>query len=102
LAIWKSASKSLGAGSCAGWFIAQAANSCQNRRRAADETPADCTHLRQPRAASAQRAKPRGSIASSLARIACANTGAAPSVEIPITSGERLTMAPNEKSQYAG
>jgi hypothetical protein len=34
--------------------------------------------------------------------MAWANTGAAPSVEIPITSGERLTMAPNEKSQNAG
>ena len=34
--------------------------------------------------------------------MACANTGAAPSVEMPITSGERLTMAPNEKSQNAG
>ena len=41
-------------------------------------------------------------MASSLARIAWPNTGAAPSVEMPITSGERLTMAPNEKSQKAG
>jgi len=44
-------------------------------------------------------AKPFGKSASSLARIACANTGAAPSVEMPITKGERLTMAPKEKSQ---
>jgi hypothetical protein len=29
-------------------------------------------------------------------------TGASPPVEIPITSGERLTIAPNEKSQWAG
>ena len=57
---------------------------------------------RQRFAASAQRAKPRGISASSLARTACANTGAAPSVEMPITSGERLTMAPKLKSQNAG
>ncbi len=58
--------------------------------------------MRQRAAAAAQSAKPFGSSASSLARIACANTGAAPSVEMPITSGERLTMAPKEKSQNAG
>ncbi len=34
--------------------------------------------------------------------MAWANTGAAPSVDIPITSGERLTMAPKAKSQKAG
>jgi hypothetical protein len=37
-----------------------------------------------------------------LARIAWPNTGAAPSVEIPITKGERLTMAPKAKSQNFG
>ena len=57
---------------------------------------------RQRRAAAAQRAKPSGIKASSLARIACANTGAAPSVEMPMTSGERLTIEPKEKSQKAG
>jgi len=51
-------------------FIAKAANACQNRRRADDESPEDCTALRQRPAASAQRAKPRGIIASSLVRIA--------------------------------
>jgi len=34
--------------------------------------------------------------------MACANTGAAPSVEIPITKGERSTTEPNEKSQNFG
>ncbi len=61
-----------------------------------------CTRGRQARAASAQRAKFFGMSASILARIAWPNTGAAPSVEMPMTSGERLTMAPNEKSQNAG
>src|SRR5262249_56529116 len=81
---------------------AKAANVRQNRRRPDGESPEDCTAWRQRRAASAQRAKPRGIIVSSLARIAWAKTGAAPSVEIPMTSGERLTMAPKEKSQNAG
>ena len=98
----KSASKSRCVGSCAGWLTAKAVNSCQNRRRAAGESADACTALRQRRAASAQREKPPGIIASSLARIACAKTGAAPAVEMPITNGERLTMAPNEKSQCAG
>ena len=35
-------------------------------------------------------------------RIACASTGAAPSVEMPITTGPRLTMVPKVKSQCAG
>ena len=71
-------------------------------RRAANDSPEPLTAPRQRAAASAQREKPCGNNASSLARIAWANTGAAPSVEMPITSGERLTMAPNEKSQNAG
>ena len=58
--------------------------------------------MRQRRAASAQRAKPRGSRPSILARTAWANTGAAPSVEMPMTSGERLTMAPKMKSHSRG
>jgi len=96
------ASKSDDAGSRSGLFIAKPAKARQNRRRPDDESPEDCTALRQWRAASAQRAKPRGIIASSLLRIAWPKTGAAPSVEMPMTSGERLTMAPKEKSQYAG
>ena len=55
-----------------------------------------------PRQQPAQSANPFGSSASSLARIAWAKTGAAPSVEIPMTSGERLTMAPKENRRYAG
>ncbi len=94
-----SASKSDGAGSRCGLLTAKAANACQNRRRPDGESPEDCTAWRQRRAASAQRAKPRGIIVSSLARIAWPKTGAAPSVEMPMTSGERLTMAPKEKSQ---
>ena len=58
-----------------------------------------CTAVRQAAAASVQRANPLGSSASSLPRIARAKTGAAPSVEMPITSGERFTIAPKEKSQ---
>ena len=54
------------------------------------------------RAAAAQRLKPRGIGASILARIAWPKTGAAPSVEMPMTSGELLTMAPKAKSQNAG
>jgi len=34
--------------------------------------------------------------------MACPNTGAAPSVETEMTSGERLTIAPNWKSQNSG
>ena len=67
-----------------------------------NDRPDAFTSLRQRRAASAHCAKPRGISASSLARIAWPNTGAAPSVEMPITSGERLTMAPKEKSQNFG
>ena len=77
-------------------------NNCQNLRRPAKDRPDAFSAQRQRAAAAAQSAKPFGSSASSLARIACANTGAAPSVEMPITSGERLTMAPKEKSQKAG
>ena len=98
--VWRrTESKSDCAGSRSGWARANRANACQNRRRAANERPDDCTALRQRRAASAQPAKPRGIMASSLPRIAWAKTGAAPSVEMPMTSGERLTMAPKEKSQ---
>ena len=79
-----------------------AVNRCQNLRRAANGRPDAFTAARQRAAASAHSAKPFGSSASSLARIACANTGAAPSVDMPITSGERLTIAPKEKSQNAG
>ena len=67
-----------------------------------NDSASACTRGRHCRAASAQRAKPRGISASSLARIAWPNTGAAPSVEMPITSGERLTIEPNVKSQNAG
>ena len=45
---------------------------------------------------------PTGSSASMRERMAWPNTGAAPSVEMPTTSGERLTMAPNWKVQKAG
>ena len=75
---------------------------CQNLRRAANGSPESFNAPRQRAAAAAQSAKPLGNSASNLARIACAKTGAAPSVEIPMTSGERLTMAPKEKSQNAG
>ena len=71
----------------------------QKRRRPAAASPVATNAPRQRRAASAQRAKPFGIMASSLARIAMLNTGAAPSVEMPITSGDRLTMAPKVKSQ---
>src|SRR5215468_4263811 len=82
--------------------MARAVNSCQNFRRPEKDSPDFFTALRQRAAAPAQPANPIGRKASSLARIAWAKTGAAPSVEIPITSGERLTIAPNEKSQKAG
>src|SRR5262245_31199194 len=95
------ASKSDDAGSRSGLLTAKAANARQNRRRPDDESPEDCTALRQRRAASAQRAKPRGIIASSLARIAWPKTGAAPSGEMPMTNGDRVTEAAKAKSQYA-
>src|ERR1051325_10430647 len=82
--------------------MAHAVKYCQNLRRPAKESPESCNAARQAAAALAQAAKPLGSSASSFARIACANTGAAPSVEMPMTKGERLTMAPNEKSQNLG
>src|ERR1043166_1704787 len=80
--------------------MARAAKLSQNR--IASARPSACTRGRQRAAASAQRAKPCGISVSSRARIACANTGAAPSVETPMTRGERLTIAPNAKSQNAG
>ena len=95
-------SKSAWAGARSGSATAWAVKICQNLRRAANDSPASFSAPRQRAAAAAQSAKPFGSSASSLARIAWAKTGAAPSVEIPITSGERLTIAPNEKSQNAG
>src|SRR5215469_6226659 len=82
--------------------MARAVNSCQNFRRPEKDSPDFFTALRQRAAAPAQPANPIGRKASSLARIAWAKTGAAPSVEIPITNGERLTIAPKEKSQNAG
>src|SRR5262249_35147014 len=66
------------------------------------DKPDSLTALRQRAAAAAQLENPLGSKASSLARIAWAKTGAPPSVEIPITNGERLTIEPKEKSQNAG
>src|SRR3974390_901602 len=75
---------------------------CQNIRRAEKFSPRSFRVVRQDCAAAAQAAKALGSIASSFARMACANTGAAPSVEMPITSGERLTIAPKAKSQNSG
>src|SRR5215467_2457062 len=82
--------------------MARAVNNCQNFRRPEKDSPDFFTALRQRAAAPAQPANPIGRKASSLARIAWAKTGAAPSVEIPITNGERLTIAPKEKSQNAG
>jgi hypothetical protein len=92
-------SKSAGTGARSGWLIACAVKRCQNLRRPANVRPEPLTASRQRRAASAQRAKPRGISASSRPRIAWASTGAAPSVDTPMTSGERLTIAPKEKSQ---
>ena len=53
-------------------------------------------------AAMAQRLKPKGISASMRERMAWPKMGAAPAVEMPTTSGERLTMAPNWKVQKAG
>src|SRR5262245_66529032 len=74
------ASKSDDAGSRSGLRTAKAAKSRQNRRRADDESPEDCTALRQRRAAAAQPAKPRGIIAFGLLRVAGAQTRPAPVV----------------------
>ncbi len=95
-------SKSACDGSWFGCVTAKAENDCQNVRRAENGRPDDFTAARQRCAAATHREKPRGIMASSLARIAWAKTGAAPSVEIPMTSGERLTMEPKAKSQNAG
>ena len=53
-------------------------------------------------AACAHAAKVAGTNVSMRPRTACAKTGAAPPVETPITSGERLTIAPMLKSLRAG
>src|SRR5262249_60869310 len=90
------------AGSWSGLDTDCAVNSCQNLRRPENDRPDALTAFRQRAAAAAQAVNPLGSKASSFARIAWAKTGAAPSVDIPITSGERLTMAPKAKSQNAG
>ena len=84
----------------------------QRARRAANALPEPPPHrrargrageisARHALAAAAQRAKPAGSSASMRERMAWPNTGAAPSVEMPTTSGERLTMAPNWKRAEA-
>ena len=85
-----------------GVAIARAVNLSQKLRRSRNDSASACTRGRQARAASAQRANPFGINASILARMAWANTGAAPSVEMPMTSGDRLTMAPKAKSENAG
>ncbi len=82
--------------------MARSVNFSQSVRRRRKESASAATRGRHVRAASAQRAKPFGISASILARIAWPKTGAAPSVEMPMTSGERLTIAPKEKSQKAG
>ena len=89
-------------GAAFGAATARSVNLSQKLRRPRNGSASACTRGRQARAASAQRAKPFGISASILARIAWPNTGEAPSVEMPMTSGERLTMAPKEKSQNAG
>ena len=97
-----SASRSASVGSRSGAATARAVNFSQKPRRPRNGRASACTRGRQARAASAQRPKPFGISASILARIAWPKTGAAPSVEMPMTSGERLTMAPKAKSQNAG
>ena len=93
------ASKVVPEGSPFGSCSAVRVKTCQNSRRPLNVSPDCFTASRQLRAAAPQRANPAGSMASIRVRIACAKTGAAPSVEIATTSGERLTIAPNEKSQ---
>src|SRR5262249_3481310 len=95
-------SKSLSPGSWSGLDIACAVNSCQNLQRPENDRPDVLTAFRQRAAAAAHAVNPLGSKASSFARMAWANTGAAPSVDIPMIRGERLTMAPKAKSQNAG
>ena len=53
-------------------------------------------------ASSAQAARVGGKSVSILRRIAWARIGAAPSEETPITTGERLTIEPNWKSEKPG
>ena len=95
------ASRSASVGAVSGVAIARSANLSQKFLRPRNDSASACTRGRQFRAASAQRVKPFGISVSILARIAWPNTGAAPSVEIPMTSGERLTIAPKAKSQKA-
>ena len=74
----------------------------QKLRRSLNPWKRAVTPSRQSRAAATQRLNPRGSIASIRARTVWPKTGAAPSVEMPTTSGERLTIAPNFTSQRCG
>src|SRR5262245_38997008 len=81
---------------------ASVANRSQKRRRTAFARLRLLNCRRHACAASTQRAKPAGSKLSMRERTACANTGAAPSVEMATMSGERLTIAPKLKVQKAG
>ena len=60
------------------------------------------TASRKDCASVAQLFRLRGNSASILRRRACARIGAAPSVEIAMTTGERLTMEPNWNWQNSG
>ena len=81
---------------------ARSAKRSQKARRCSPFSSFVITASRTCRANAPQAASDGGSTVSMRRRIACARIGAAPSVEMPITMGERLTIEPNWNWQNAG
>ena len=92
----------MGQGASLGFDNASAPKLRQKDFRSVLPRPERMTRPRQLFAAAAHRARPAGSSVSIIDRMAWPKGGAPPSVEMPMTSGERLTIAPNWKSQNAG
>ncbi len=81
---------------------ARSANLRHTSRRAGPMAKRAVISARRRLAAAAQAASAGCNSASILARIAWPSTGATPAVLMPITTGERLTMVPNENVEMSG
>ncbi|MNE16693.1 hypothetical protein D3C80_1096460 [compost metagenome] len=81
---------------------ARSTNFSQKDRRAEPGTSRRLTRSRITWASAPQSLSESGSNVSMRRRMACARIGAAPSVEIDTTTGERLTMEPNWNWQNSG
>ncbi|MNZ66613.1 hypothetical protein D3C78_848420 [compost metagenome] len=81
---------------------ARSTNFSQKERRAGPGTSRRLTRSRIVWASAPQSLRASGSKVSMRRRMACARMGAAPSVEIDTTTGERLTMEPNWNWQNSG